>query len=332
MKNTYEFEHTKTEDPHVQRRRDILKAHPEVKNLLGNYRPTAICIILIVSAQLIGASYFSQFSWPLVVGFAYIFGAFFAHALFVMIHECCHNLVFKKSISNRFAAIFCDIALLVPSAMGFRKYHLIHHRHMGEYSYDPDIASKFESSLVGNGPIRKALWLGLFFVSQSLRPIKVKHYSPLDFWSVLNTILILGANIIIYFVLGPKALLYLGLSTVFGLGLHPLGGRWIQEHFITKQGQETYSYYGVLNKLTFNVGFHNEHHDIMNIAWVNLPKLKSIAPEFYTPLKSYTSWTKLVLEFIFSPKLSSYSRIVRPDRHPRKISQNAHSEELQTER
>ena len=331
MKNKLEFNFSNTDDPHVQRRRDIIKAHPEVKKLIGPHKPTAIYIVLIVSTHLVSANFFAQYSWPVVVALAYIFGAFFSHSLFIMIHECTHNLVFKKSIPNRFMAIFCDIPLLVPSAMGFRKYHLIHHKHMGEYSYDPDIASRFESNLVGNGAIRKSIWLFLFFVSQALRPIKVKYYNPFDLWSVLNTLLIIGINVAIYFAMGPMALLYLGLSTLFGLGLHPLGGRWIQEHFVTKDGQETYSYYGILNKLTFNIGFHNEHHDIMNIPWINLPKLKKAAPEFYNPLKSYNSWTKLVLEFIFSPKLSSYSRIVRPDKHPKKINLNTTSEEVQTQ-
>ena len=113
------------------------------------------------------------------------------------------------------------------------------------------------------------------------------------------------------------ALLYLALSTLFALGLHPLGGRWIQEHYITKEGQETYSYYGPLNKLTFNMGYHNEHHDFMHIPWINLPKLKAMAPEYYDTLKSYDSWTKVVLMFIFDKKLNSFSRIIHPDKHPK---------------
>ena len=58
------------------------------------------------------------------------------------------------------------------------------------------------------------------------------------------------------------------------------------------------------------MGFHNEHHDFANVAWNNLPKLRGAAPEFYDSLKHYRSWTSVLVNFIFNPAMSTYSRIV----------------------
>lgn len=302
---------------HVTRRKEILKKYPQVRELYGYYPLSALYIALIVLGQLVVAYLIKDQTLWLIFLVSYLFGAFMNHSLYVMIHECTHNAVLKTPLMNKIMGLVCDIPLVLPSAMGFRKYHMIHHKHLGEYSYDPDITSYTESRLVGNSAVMKSLWLFLFSLSQALRPLKVQYYKPLNIWTAVNTILQIAINIAVYFYIGPMALLYLALSTLFALGLHPLGGRWIQEHYITKEGQETYSYYGVLNKLTFNMGFHNEHHDFMQVPWVNLPKLKAMAPEYYDTLKSYRSWTLVLLNFIFNPKMDSFSRIIHPDRHPK---------------
>ena len=302
---------------HVYRRKQILEKYPKIRDLYGPYPLSAVYISLIVLFQLVISYFLRDQAWWIILIVAYAVGAFANHSLYVMIHECTHNVVLTTPVGNKIMGLVCDIPLVLPSAMGFRKYHMIHHKHLGEYSYDPDITSHAEARLVGNSAFKKALWLFMFSLSQALRPIKVQFYKPINTWIILNTILQLGINLAIYNYVGPSALLYLGLSTLFALGLHPLGGRWVQEHYITREGQETYSYYGPLNKLTFNMGFHNEHHDFMNVAWINQPKVKEMAPEYYNSLASYQSWTKVLLNFIFNPIMDSYSRITHPDRHPK---------------
>ncbi|HZH76302.1 MAG TPA: fatty acid desaturase, partial [Archangium sp.] len=74
---------------------------------------------------------------------------------------------------------------------------------------------------------------------------------------------------------------------------------------------ETYSYYGPLNVLAFNVGYHNEHHDFPYVPGSRLPKLRAMAPEFYDGLLSHQSWTATLWNFVMSPSLGGYSRIKR---------------------
>jgi len=105
------------------------------------------------------------------------------------------------------------------------------------------------------------------------------------------------------------------LSFCFSIGLHPLGARWIQEHYLTRnEEQETFSYYGVLNTVAFNVGFHNEHHDFPSIPWNRLPQVKKSAPAHYDTLQYHKSWTKLFFRFLFDREISLFNRILRKER------------------
>ncbi|MBL7684883.1 MAG: fatty acid desaturase, partial [Deltaproteobacteria bacterium] len=241
--------------------------------------------------------------------------SFANHALFVVIHECTHNLVFKSTLANRWMGMIANFPQFFPSAMGFSKYHTLHHSNQSEYDFDPDLAGPKEAAWVSNSALRKTIFLIFFGLIQGLfRPARIKKVPFLDRWIILNFLVqFLFLGITFYF-WGYKSLLYFFLSTFFGLGLHPLGARWIQEHYVVKEGQETYSYYGPLNKLCFNMGYHNEHHDFAKVPWSKLPQLKKIAPEYYDTLYAHSSWTQLLWRFIFDKNLSLYSRIVRPSK------------------
>ena len=311
-----DFIHTDAPPVHKTRGRAILAAHPEVQALMGVNRLSAAWIAGLVSLQWLLGAGAAMVPWWVVFAGAWCFGAFVNHALYVLMHECTHNLVFKSPRSNKLAGMACDFALVVPGALAFRKYHLYHHRYLGQYERDPDIVSRLEARLLGHGPLRKAVWVFCLVISQALRPLKLKRLRQIpvwDRWMLANLVVLAIVDGLILALLGPKALSYLALSTLFALGLHPLGGRWIQEHYVTREGQGTYSYYGPLNKLCFNMGFHNEHHDFPSIPWNRLPQLRRLGDEYYRDLKSYRSWTAVLLKFIFDPSMSGHSRIVSPD-------------------
>jgi sphingolipid delta-4 desaturase len=323
---TLDFTYTDAVNEHFQRRRDILARHPEVRKLIAKNPWTAVWVVALVAAQFVVAGYIGQTPWWVLLIAAYVVGAVINHALYVLMHECTHDLAFEKSLYNRLLGIVCDFALALPSAMAFRKYHLMHHKYLGQYERDPDIVMHGEAKLIGNSPVRKALWIMGLSVSQMLRPLKVKMLigKPIgDNWMTANMLIQLLVDIAVVYFLGWAGLVYLLLSTFFALGLHPMGGRWIQEHYSRAREQDTHSYYGPLNRLCFNMGYHVEHHDFANVPWNNLPKLKKVAGEFYDNRFYYRSWIAVVWSFIFDPELSAYSRIIRKPTAPKTASPNA---------
>ena len=176
---------------------------------------------------------------------------------------------------------------------------------------DADLASRWEAILIGNTPFGKIVWEILFPVFQALRPPRLRAIKFMNWWTVLNMFIVFGVDALIIIFFGPVSFLYLVFSFFLSIGFHPLGARWIQEHYIVKPPQETYSYYGPLNILALNVGYHNEHHDFPSISWKRLPELRKTAPEFYENLYYHKSWFKLWLKFLFDPEITLFSRVVR---------------------
>lgn len=306
-----EFEVVTFDEPHLERTRALLKAHPEVRALSGRLPSTAGWVFGIVAVQVAAALLLREAPWWAVLLVAYAFGAFADHALWTLIHDCTHNLVFKRARYNALLQLVANLPIVFPAAISFRKYHLLHHRFQGDLELDADLASPAEARLVGNSRVRKALWLLTFFVWQAVRVPRLKRVRIWDGWYVANWVVQVAFVAALWWIGGWTSVLYVTLSSIFAIGLHPVGARWIQEHYLTFPDQETFSYYGPLNRLAFNVGYHNEHHDLMTVPWSRLPKLRAAAPEFYDSLHAHRSWTRLLLRFIFDPQLSLYSRRVR---------------------
>lgn len=308
------WRHVEYPEPHKERTRALLAAHPEAKDLCGHAPSTAAWLVAVVALQLTLAFLLRGSPWWLIVLAAYTVGAVANHALWVLIHEATHNLIFRSSAANAWMAILANLPIVFPTAIAFRKYHLLHHAYQGMEALDADLASPLEARLVGNSAWRKATWLLLYFAAQSLRVPRLKRVELIDGWYVVNLAVEVAFVVAVVAIGGAKALGFLLLASIFAVGLHPVGGRWLQEHYLTFPGdQETFSYYGPMNVLAFNVGYHNEHHDLMRVPWSRLPALRRLAPEFYDPLNHHRSWTRLVVRFIFDPSLSLYSRITRGD-------------------
>jgi sphingolipid delta-4 desaturase len=309
-----DYIHVSRVQQHTTRRREILQAHPEVRNLIGTVASSAAWVVALVAVQLALALLVGDRRWWIWLPTAYLIGATIDHALWVLIHECTHNLVFRRPTLNKLTAILANVPLVFPAAASFSRFHLLHHQHLGELDYDADIPGPIESRVIRTSML-KAAWLAAFGAVQGLvRTHRLKKVPFFDRWIVANIIVQVGAVAALAVWAGRGALIYLTVSSVAAIGLHPLGARWIQEHFVFAENQETYSYYGPLNRVCFNMGYHNEHHDFVTVPWSRLPKLKATAPEFYDTLYAHRSWTALLFRFIFDRDCTLYDRVVRPGR------------------
>jgi sphingolipid delta-4 desaturase len=301
-------------EPHFERRKLILQKHPEVKKLIGNdvriaYITVGLVIIQLVSAIFIGTLFELNYGTFYFILYAYIIGATINQALFLAIHEITHNLALNKTTSNNWLALIANIPIVFPYAMSFKIYHLMHHRSQGKDGVDVDIPSRPEANIF-QGFFGKTIWAFNQIIFYAVRPMMI-HPIKINKWQVINIVTQICVMAVFFMFAGWNGLLYLLLSDFIEGSFHPVAGHFISEHYVFKKDQETYSYYGPLNKITFNVGYHNEHHDFPGIPGTRLPQLKKIANEFYKPLYSYKSWTAVIIHFIFDQTISLYSRIKR---------------------
>ncbi|XP_057764511.1 sphingolipid delta(4)-desaturase DES1-like [Salvia miltiorrhiza] len=298
-----------TDEPHASRRKIILSKYPQIKQLFGPDPFASLQIAAVVLIQLWTAAFLSNASWLNILIVAYFFGSFLNNNLFLAIHELSHNLAFSTPHYNRWLGIFANLPIGVPMSVTFQKYHLEHHRYQGVDGVDMDIPSKTEAFLVRNA-FTKSIWVMLQLFFYALRPLFLKPKPP-GLWEFVNLIVQVGLDVGMVYVWGWKALGYLILSTFVGGGMHPMAGHFISEHYVFNRDQETYSYYGPLNLMTWNVGYHNEHHDFPRIPGKKLHRLREIAPEYYDTLDSYKSWSQVIYMYIMDTAVGPYSRMKR---------------------
>jgi len=302
-----------SDEPHASRRREIMKAHPEVKSLFGHeWRSKYYCTFLLVIPQIWLSWATQDLSWPAYLFVAYVFGATITQALFLAIHELAHNLFFKTPMANRIFAMAANWPIGIAYCVPFRGYHLEHHKWQGVDGIDTDIPSRFEGRFI-RGPVSKTVWACCQILTYALRPmfIKAQDVTKYHIWNWVSQI---AFDLTVYYFWGWKPLFYFIFCIFLAGGLHPCAGHFISEHYVFPHKdaiQETYSYYGPLNWLTWNVGYHNEHHDFCNIPWSRLPALKAMAPEFYDNLAVCDSWIGVIWDYIMRDEIGPYNRVKR---------------------
>lgn len=310
------------EEPHAARRRAILKQHPEIPKLFGYEPLTKYMVVLTVALQVWMAATVRSWRWPYFAAAAYVVGATANHSLFLAIHELAHGLGAENWSKNRLIAMVANCPITIAYAVTFKPYHMAHHAEQGLDGVDTDIPTALEARIISgtafnyvDHTLRKTLFMFCQIFGYALRPMIVKpDLVPLDRWIIMNWVVVLTFDACVYAAFGANALLYLLLSTFFAGSIHPTAGHFIAEHYVFEGTTETYSYYGPLNALAYNVGYHNEHHDFPSIPWSRLPLVRKIAPEFYDDLPQCHSWPGTIVRYIFDDAISPFSRVKKAAR------------------
>lgn len=301
-------------DPHPARGRRLVEAHPELTALYGRNPWTAAIAAGLIAAQLGVAAAISAWGapWWGALALAWGVGAVVDHALFAVMHEAAHGMVFRRRWANDLLLVAANAPLGLPFGFWFQHWHLEHHRRQGDVDRDPDLPQAWELRWFRPTFFGKLAWHVCFLPIQALR-VHAGGPTLLDPKVAAHVALQLGGVAAAVWALGPAAALYLAASLYFVYSLHPLSGRFIQEHHLLPGmgEQETASYTGWANLVSLNFGLHTEHHDFPAIPWNRLPAVRAIAPEGYADRVEHRSWTALWLRFLFDPRLSPASRAVR---------------------
>ncbi|XP_014483756.1 PREDICTED: sphingolipid delta(4)-desaturase DES1 isoform X1 [Dinoponera quadriceps] len=309
-----DFEWIYTEEPHATRRKIILEKYPQIKKLFGydpKFKWIVICMVLI---QFLSYFIVKDLSYPKLLILAYCFGGVINHSLMLAEHEIAHNLAFghARPMANRLFGLFVNLPIGIPMSISFKKYHLEHHRYQGDEKLDTDLPTLLEAKLFCT-TFGKFCWVLLQPFFYSFRPLIMypKVPTPLEYINLVIQLIFDGC---IWYYFGGKVLFYMLIGSLLAMGLHPVAGHFISEHYMYKKGFETYSYYGSLNLITFNVGYHNEHHDFPAVPGSRLPEVKRIAPEFYDNLPHHNSWVSVLYDFVMDPDIGPYARMKRKHR------------------
>lgn len=346
--NLKDFYWSSEQHMHIARNRAMLTKYPQIKRLMG-YDPWTKypCIAIVLLQAVIGIFVAHRLSWFWYFFVAYTVGATCNGALFLANHEVTHYLAFQKRAHNDLFAIFVlNFPIVIPFSMMFKTYHADHHRYLGWEDIDPDLPTDREARWLSN-PFGKLFFLWFQVLFYCIRPMFVT-WVRFRWQHTLNYVVMLGLHGYLLFGLGWWwATGYWILSGFFAGSIHPLAGHFLAEHYVfdpetspnhnnNKEGgtssttsrkeetakdeddavrlyapQETFSYYGPLNRLSFNAGYHVEHHDFPNIPYTRIAQLHDIAPEFYKNLKQVDSWGWLLWKFWTDKRMGSYARVKR---------------------
>src|SRR5437899_11594233 len=114
------FHQSEFDQPHPSRARAIIKAHPEVRQLMVRNPYTALIALSLLIMQTTIAYWMGTLGfgyWWLSLLIVYCIGAFANHVNYVIIHDATDNSIFRNKSCSKNDRILRDLPNLTPRGL-----------------------------------------------------------------------------------------------------------------------------------------------------------------------------------------------------------------------
>lgn len=120
------FEWVYSDEPHLTRRRLMLKKYPLIKKLMKPDIHERYVGLALVFTQIIMCHLVQDSSWVSIGLLAYFIGGTINHSLTLAVHNIGHNIPFgngKNVAFNRYFGFIINLPIGLPFSVSFKRYH-----------------------------------------------------------------------------------------------------------------------------------------------------------------------------------------------------------------
>jgi len=266
---------------HAKRRRAILNAHPEVRECMIVDPSFKYVAVACATTQLLIAYLLRDEPLGYVLFMGAVVGTIFDCAITNSVHELIHEMAIENwPLANKILSGYVNLALFLPFAAGYHRSHRHHHSFLGT-DLDAKYPTMEEALQYDQNIIGRLKYIFTHPLQGGSRWNKIVPGDPPNEYMKWNerTVYLVDALILIFW--GYKSLLYLLVAFWINDTIFIQGSKNFVDHWVSENETYTSSYYGWVNMIDFNIGYHREHHDFPNVPGRYLALITKMAPEFY---------------------------------------------------
>jgi sphingolipid delta-4 desaturase len=274
---------------HASRRAAILKAHPEVRELLAPDARILVyaCVLAVLNE---GALWAMRTHLSPLVRYALLVAVMPipVFSFILLVHEIVH------CNASRSAAVNCaaQVAVTAYSAVPVRLYQLLHKMHHAHLNTELDLEWAVRSA---PRAFRLLSWvcqpvgIGLYAVCHRRGVLRRAVRGNEGGLLASACVAIVGGAARVC-LLGWSGLIEVYVAGLVAMGAHPVNARAVREHALSPPGgQPTMSSYAKSALAVSPGAMHVEHHDFPDVPSTRAHHLARVAPSFYAPLDATRS-------------------------------------------